>query len=72
MTKKLKERFKIIADYPDNEFGKIGTILDRDWAKFPNDDETKVPIWKISDFPHLFKRLKVREDGHENENDVSS
>ena len=58
----LKPRFKIIADYPGNDFGKIGTILNRDWTKFLNDDETQSPIWKISDYPHLFRKLNWWEE----------
>jgi hypothetical protein len=53
----MKPRFEIIADYPDNYHGKVGTILDRDWSRYPNDDETQEPVWRISDFPHLFKKL---------------
>jgi hypothetical protein len=53
----MKPRFEVIADFPDNHFGGIGTILDRDWAKYPNDDEGQKAIWRISDFPHLFRKL---------------
>jgi hypothetical protein len=53
----LQPRFEVIADYPDNHFGAIGTILDRDWAKYPSDDENQKAIWRISDFPHLFQKL---------------
>jgi len=53
----MKPRFEIVADFPDNHFGKVGTILDRNWSKYPNDDETQEPIWKLSDFPHLFRKL---------------
>lgn len=58
----LKPRFKIIADFPNNDFGKVGDILDRDWSKYPNDDEEKEPIWSISDYPHLFQRLNWWEE----------
>jgi len=51
------QQFEVIADFPDNHFGVIGTILDRDWAKYPNDDETQKAIWRISDFPHLFRKI---------------
>jgi hypothetical protein len=53
----MNPRFEVIADFPDSHYGAIGTILDRDWAKYPNDDETQKAIWKISDFPHLFRKL---------------
>jgi hypothetical protein len=53
----LKPRFELIEDFPDNHYGEVGTILDRDWAKYPNDDETQKAIWRISDFPHLFRKL---------------
>ncbi|MEQ8548720.1 MAG: hypothetical protein RIC03_12460 [Cyclobacteriaceae bacterium] len=58
----LKPRFEIIADFPNNHFGKIGTILDRDWAEYPNDDETQEAIWRISYFPHLFRQLNWWEN----------
>jgi hypothetical protein len=54
----LKPRFEVIADYPNNQFGKIGTILDRNWAEYPNDNENEKPIWRISDFPNLFRKLQ--------------
>jgi hypothetical protein len=53
----LKPRFELIADFPDNHYGEVGTILDRNWSKYPNDDETQKPIWSISDFPHLFRKM---------------
>ncbi|PZW41607.1 hypothetical protein LX95_01288 [Mesonia algae] len=53
----LRPRFELIADFPGNHYGQIGTILDRNWSKYPNDDETEKPIWSISDFPHLFRKL---------------
>jgi len=53
----LKPRFEIIENFPDNHYGKVGTVLDRNWSKYPDDDETKEPIWSISDFPHLFRKL---------------
>ena len=53
----LKPRFEVIADFPNNHFGKVGTFLDRNWSKYPNDDETQSPEWSISDFPHLFRKL---------------
>ena len=52
----MKPRFEIIADYPNNEFGKVGDILDRDWGHYPNGEEFE-PEWKISDYPHLFRKL---------------
>lgn len=53
----LKPRFEVIADYPDSEF-KVGEIEDRDWMKYVNgEDETDGILWKISDFPHLFRKL---------------
>lgn len=35
----MKPRFLIIADYPNNDLGKVGEILNRDWCKYINDDE---------------------------------
>ena len=58
----LKPRFEVIANFPDNHYGKIGTVLDRNWSKYPNDDETKPPIWSISNFPHLFRKLNWWEN----------
>jgi len=57
-TKQLLEpRFLVIADFPDSDF-KVGEIEDRDWEKYVNgEDETDGILWKISDFPHLFKKL---------------
>lgn len=52
----ILSRFEVIADYPDSQF-KVGEIEDRDWSLFPDGDETKEPIWSISDFPHLFRKL---------------
>ena len=60
MTKEqlLKPRWKVIADFPDSDY-KVGSIEDRDWCKYVNsEDETDGIVWKISDFPHLFKELK--------------
>jgi hypothetical protein len=53
----MKPRFEIIANYPDNDFGKVGEILDRDWCKYINGNEEEGIEWKISDFPHLFRKL---------------
>ena len=58
----LKPRFEVVGDFPDNHYGKIGTVLDRNWSKYPNDDETETPIWSISDFPHLFRKLNWWEN----------
>lgn len=63
----LTPRFKIIADFPDNSYGEVGTILDRNWSKFPNDNETEKPIWSISDFPNLFKKLEWWEERKESD-----
>lgn len=63
----LKPRFELIAEFPNNHYGKVGTILDRDWAKYPNDDETEKAIWRISDFPHLFRKLNWWEHRKESE-----
>ena len=57
----MKPRFEIIADYPNNEFGQIGTILDRDWASYPYGEEYE-PEWKISDYPHIFRPMNWWED----------
>jgi len=54
----LKDRFEIIANYPDNDFGDVGDILDRNWCKYPNGNEQETPIWSISDFPNIFKKLE--------------
>ena len=67
ITDLLIPRFEIIADYPNNEFGEIGTILDRDWGKYPNDNKTLNPVWQISDFPYLFKKLEWWEKRTEKE-----
>lgn len=53
----MKPRFVIIADYPNNDLGKVGEILDRDWCKYINDDEEDGLEWRVSDFPHLFRKL---------------
>jgi len=54
----IKPRFRIIYDFPNRaSFGELGDILDRDWASYPDEDESKPPMWKISDFPHLFQEL---------------
>lgn len=58
----LKPRWKCIADYPDNT-NEIGTILDRDWCRYKFDDEDAGEVlWRISDFPHLFKKLEWYEN----------
>jgi hypothetical protein len=64
----MKPRFEIIADFPNNDFGKVGDILDRDWSEYRNNDETQEPIWRISDFPHLFRKLNWWE--HRNIEDM--
>jgi hypothetical protein len=53
----MKPRFEIIADFPNNDFGKVGEILDRDWCKYIEDNEEGGVEWSISDFPHLFRKL---------------
>lgn len=59
----LKPRWKVIATFPENEDYPVGAILDRDWCKYVNgEDESQGTIWKISDFPHLFKELKWYEE----------
>jgi hypothetical protein len=62
----LKERFEVIADFPDNNYGPTGTILDRDWGSYP-DGEDNPPLWNISKFPHLFKKLEWWEKRKESE-----
>ena len=62
----LKPRFEVIADYPGNEFGGIGTVLDRDWGEYP-DGEGKPPSWSISDFPHLFRKMNWWEGRHKDD-----
>jgi len=54
--KLLQPRFEVIAGFPNSDF-KVGDIEDRDWCQYPDSDETQKPLWKISDFPHLFKKL---------------
>lgn len=48
----MKPRFEIIADYPNNDLGEVGQIIYRDWCYRINGLE-----WRISDFPHLFRKL---------------
>lgn len=58
----MRPRYKVIAGYPDSHYT-IGTILDRNWCRYENDDEeTGKIIWQLSDFPHLFKRLEWWEE----------
>jgi len=59
----LKPRYRVIADYPGNDMGPVGTILDRNWTWYKNDDEnTGQVICRVSDFPHLFQPLKWWEE----------
>lgn len=54
----LKPRWEVIATYPDSDF-ELGSIEDRDWAKYVNgEDESDGVEWRISDFPHLFRKLE--------------
>lgn len=54
----LKPRYKVIADYPNSDYH-TGEILDRDWGfGFKH---------KISDYPHLFKRLFWWQEREEND-----
>jgi hypothetical protein len=55
----LKPRYKVIADYPGNEW-KVGDILDRDWG-WDGDDEEGFKH-HVSDYPHLFKKLEWYEE----------
>lgn len=64
MNDLLKPRFEVIADYPDNEWD-VGDIIDKDWAHTGADDITV--LWKISDFPHLFRKLNWWEKREESE-----
>lgn len=50
----LKPRYKVIADYPGNEW-KVGDIIDRDWGWDGDDDEGFKH--HVSHYPHLFKKL---------------
>lgn len=60
--KLIKPRWKVIASFPDSEY-KVGDIEDRDWSKYVNgEDESDGVLWRISDFPHLFKHLEWWED----------
>jgi len=59
----LKPRWKVIVTFPDNRNYEVGSVLDRDWCRYVNDeDESEGVIWKISDFPHLFKKLEWWEE----------
>ena len=53
----MMPRFEILRDFPNNKLGKVGEILDGDRAEYPNNDESLDPIWRVSDFPHLFRKL---------------
>lgn len=59
----MKPRFEIIADYPNNDLGEVGQIIYRDWCYRINGLE-----WRISDFPHLFRKLNWWE--HREEEDM--
>jgi hypothetical protein len=56
----LKPRYKVIADFPYNTFGEVGSILDRDWG-WNGDDENGFKH-HISHYPHLFKKLQWWEE----------
>jgi hypothetical protein len=59
----LKPRWKIIAAIPfkeEEDFWKVGEILDRDWG-WHGDDEDGFK-YHISDYPHLFKKLEWYEE----------
>jgi hypothetical protein len=65
MTKEelLKPRWKIIAAIPfkeEEDFWKVGEILDRDWGWHGNDEDGFK--YHISDYPHLFKKLEWWEE----------
>lgn len=64
----MKSRFEVIADFPNNDFGKVGEILDRNWCKYIEDNEEGGVEWSISDFPHLFRKLNWWE--HREEEDM--
>ena len=54
----MKRRWEVIAAFPDNRNYEVGSILDRDWCRYINDDdESQGTISKISEFPHLFREL---------------
>lgn len=62
----MKPRWKVIAAFPDNRNYEVGSILDRDWCRYVNDeDESEGVVWRISDFPHLFKKLEWWEEREE-------
>lgn len=50
----LLPRFEIIANFPNNTLGEVGTILYFDWEFFPGRGHY---VERVSDFPHLFKKL---------------
>lgn len=59
----LRPRYKIIAPIPfkeEEDFWKVGEILDRDWG-WHGDDEDGFK-YHISDYPHLFKKLEWWEE----------
>lgn len=62
----LKPRFEVIAEFPNNDFGKIGTILDGDYSEF-KENSINIEEWKLSDYPHLFRKLNWWEKREESE-----
>jgi hypothetical protein len=59
----LIPRYKIIAPIPfkeEEDFWRVGEILDRDWGWHGDDDDGFK--YHISDYPHLFKNLEWYED----------
>ena len=65
MTKEelLIPRYLIIADYPNNFFGKIGDIITP--SSFESEDDFY--DWELDKYPHLFKELHWTE--HRDPND---
>ena len=37
--KLMKKRWEAIAAFPDNRNYEVGTILDRDWCRYVNDED---------------------------------
>jgi len=54
----MKPRYKVIADYPDNEFS-VGEILPDEVVSNEEDEILK--------YPHLFKKLEWWEERRESE-----
>lgn len=55
----MQKRWLVIASFPDNDDYPVGDILDRDWCRYVNsEDESEGVVWRISEYPHLFRELQ--------------